>query len=721
MAVTAGVTSMQRSPLCATDLSRVQGTALQMPSPARRRCVKLSVRAPAGRLLLPARPLLPMSSSTSPPPHTAFATAADVAPAMPVSASDALQPGARLGEFEIRGVLGVGGFGIVYHAFDHALEREVALKEYMPASLAARGAGSQISLRSSAHADTFAAGLRSFVNEARLLARFDHPSLVKVYRFWEDNNTAYMVMPLYRGTTLLAARRAMERPPSEAWLRAQLDPLLGAVDTLHQQEVFHRDIAPDNIVMLSEGPRAGQPVLLDFGAARRVIGGQTQNLTAILKPAFAPIEQYAELAHLRQGPWTDLYAVGAVMYHLIGGRAPVPSVTRAVQDELPSARKLAEVLGQVHPGLSYSDNLLDAIDWALALHPADRPQHVPALRDVLDGRATPPRATHRVGEPPGESAPPGPTTAAQATAAQTAGYAPTAALPEASPERPMPAPLPGLPPGDRPRRVWAPWALIGGLVMVSTAALGWWISDRLATATADAPLAASVGAVVPASPDALASAAPPAAEPNATGAALPVTETPQAAPVAAAPAPQPQAAAPAIVPQAPVRAPVRESVREPVRAEAVPGPAPAPAGTQASRAEDPSTAARRAAGERRGENRAENRAESRADSRATPPPDARAETRVEPQTDARPDPLPERRPERRAEPATERVPPARPAARGAPPEPVAASPREACGRRVLFALWRCMQEQCETPRYARHAQCVQWREQEERNRSPGGF
>jgi serine/threonine protein kinase len=120
-------------------------------------------------------------------------------PAPPAARTDklneALPPGTRFGEFEVLGVLGIGGFGVVYLAQDHSLERQVALKEYMPSSLAIRGEGAQITLRTEAYADTYAAGLRSFVNEARLLARFDHPSLLKVYRFWEDNGTAYMVMP----------------------------------------------------------------------------------------------------------------------------------------------------------------------------------------------------------------------------------------------------------------------------------------------------------------------------------------------------------------------------------------------------------------------------------------------------------------------------------------------------------------------------------------------
>ena len=129
-------------------------------------------------------------------------------PPAPASAHhDALPAGTRFHELEIIRVLGAGGFGIVYLARDHSLERDVALKEYMPASLATRGAGAHITVRSGSFAETYAVGLRSFVNEARLLARFDHPSLLKVYRFWEDNNTAYMVMPYLQGRTLRELRR----------------------------------------------------------------------------------------------------------------------------------------------------------------------------------------------------------------------------------------------------------------------------------------------------------------------------------------------------------------------------------------------------------------------------------------------------------------------------------------------------------------------------------
>ncbi|HEX2541917.1 MAG TPA: protein kinase [Caldimonas sp.] len=293
---------------------------------------------------------------------------------------DALPPGTRFGEFEIIRVLGVGGFGIVYLAKDHSLERDVALKEYMPASLAARGLGPQITVRSSAFAETYAIGLRSFVNEARLLARFDHPSLVKVYRFWEDNATAYMVMPYLQGTTLRDTRRAMAHPPNEAWIRSVIAPILSALELLHREGVYHRDIAPDNILLPHDGP----PVLLDFGAARRVISDRTQSLTAILKPSYAPIEQYAEMAQMRQGPWTDLYALGAVIHYLLFGAPPAPATARAVQDDAES------IESRIVPGVS--PLFLEAVSWMLSLRPNQRPQNGEQLRAVLDGSASvPPR------------------------------------------------------------------------------------------------------------------------------------------------------------------------------------------------------------------------------------------------------------------------------------------------------------------------------------------
>ena len=283
----------------------------------------------------------------------------------------ALPTGTRLGEFEITGLVGVGGFGIVYLAHDHSLGRIVALKEYMPSSLAARTAGMSVVVRTQRDADTFAAGMRSFINEARLLAQFDHPSLVKVYRFWEANGTAYMVMPFYEGLTLKQTLLAMSAPPSEDWLMALLDALVDALQVIHRQDCFHRDIAPDNILLLKDG----RPVLLDFGAARRAIGDMAKNLTVILKPGYAPIEQYSEDASVSQGAWTDIYALAAVVHYAITGRPPAPSVTRLLKDSVVPLETSAHG--------KYSSAFLRVVDRALAVRPEQRPQSVGELRTLL--------------------------------------------------------------------------------------------------------------------------------------------------------------------------------------------------------------------------------------------------------------------------------------------------------------------------------------------------
>jgi serine/threonine protein kinase len=307
-----------------------------------------------------------------------------------VPVHDALIPGTRLDEFEIVRVLGTGGFGIVYLARDHVLLRDVAIKEYMPAALAGRGEGVTVSLRAEGFADIFAKGLESFLSEARLLASFDHRSLVKVHRFWRSNATAYMAMQYYSGQTLKDARLHMTSAPDEAWLDAFIQALLGVLELLHGQGVYHRDISPDNILLLEDG----RPVLLDFGSARRVMADGPQSFTAHLKPQFAPLEQYAEESGgMRQGPWTDLYALGATLYFVLTGRAPTPSVVRAVRDVLPT---LASQAGTTIP--SVRGSLLATIDWTLALAPEQRPQSVLSVRRALSGDiAAPPPSPRQLG------------------------------------------------------------------------------------------------------------------------------------------------------------------------------------------------------------------------------------------------------------------------------------------------------------------------------------
>jgi serine/threonine protein kinase len=333
----------------------------------------------------------PRPSSASPAADDdGFAPTVLLQSSHPPASHDALPAGSLVGEYEILDVLGEGGFGIVYLARDPVLDRPVAIKEYLPVALAARSAGGRgITLRAAAHAETFTAGMKSFINEGRMLAHFDHPALVRVHRFWQENRTAYMAMPYYDGETLQARRRRMQQPPDEAWLRRLLDPILGALEVLHAENCYHRDISPDNILVLSE---SGLPVLLDFGAARRVVEDRTQLLTAILKPAFAPIEQYAEGSRVHQGPWTDLYALAAVVRYCMTGNAPLPATVRAVEDQMQPMADIARTISTAFPHLEYSPAFLQAIDWAMAVLPQERPRSVAQLRAALAGTATNPRA-----------------------------------------------------------------------------------------------------------------------------------------------------------------------------------------------------------------------------------------------------------------------------------------------------------------------------------------
>ena len=277
----------------------------------------------------------------------------------------------RLDEFELLEVIGEGGFGIVYRAYDHSLQREVAIKEYMPSMLARRVGDNSVHVRSERLTATFQAGLRSFINEARTLAQFSHPALVRVHRFWEANSTAYMAIQLYRGRTL---RRLAEEEPkkiSEAWLLSMLGPLLGALETLHRSQCFHRDIAPDNIFIQQDD----LPVLLDFGAARKSIADLVDEVAVMVKSGYSPIEQYADDNTLLQGAWTDLYALGAVLYRVVTGHPPPSAVVRSVQDAYVPLSSMGRD--------DLSPAFCAAVDHTLAVHSKDRTQTVAAFAAEL--------------------------------------------------------------------------------------------------------------------------------------------------------------------------------------------------------------------------------------------------------------------------------------------------------------------------------------------------
>ncbi len=300
---------------------------------------------------------------------------------------EALPKGTRIGGYQVIDVLGRGGFGIVYLALDSSLQRQVAIKEYMPSSIAMRCDDQQVWVRSGSDAPAYSAGMNEFLKEAKLLAQFDHSSLARVHSFWEENRTAYMAMPYYDGPTLAAKLRSLPHPPSEDWLRKLLVPLLDALETLHVAMCYHRDISPDNIILLAND----RPVLLDFGVAQRAIGDKTLPLTELLNPAYAPIEQYSESAALPQGPWTDLYALAGVLHFAITGQAPARATVRAIADPQRPLSETLRTLQMQFPALRYSESFLNAIDRTLAVKPQDRPRNVPEFQMLLD-RATPVQA-----------------------------------------------------------------------------------------------------------------------------------------------------------------------------------------------------------------------------------------------------------------------------------------------------------------------------------------
>ncbi len=282
-----------------------------------------------------------------------------------------LPAGYRLHEFEVQSKLGQGGFCIVYKAFDHQLKRVVALKEYMPNGMARRVGNSEVLPQSPRSQEVFDIGLNSFVKEGVTLAKFDHPALVRVYRTFQANGTAYMIMQLVQGKTLEEVARAMPAPPDEAWLLRLLDPLTAALQVVHDERIVHRDIAPDNVMILDG---TNQPLLLDFGAARQVIGDSEQAPTAMLKPSYAPIEQYPDSGQ-PQGAWTDVYALAGVVHRLITGKAPPNSQGRVLKDAY------VPLTGRVTG--KYSARFLKAVDHALKLSPAERTQSIPAFRQEL--------------------------------------------------------------------------------------------------------------------------------------------------------------------------------------------------------------------------------------------------------------------------------------------------------------------------------------------------
>ncbi len=289
-----------------------------------------------------------------------------------------LKPGTILqGKYLIGRALGQGGFGITYLGFDINLNLKLAIKEYMPQDLASRSAGAtQVSVYTSAGYDEqFEYGLNKFLQEARTLAQFEgHPSIVSVRDFFRENETAYIAMSYVEGATLKDYMKESGNKLDVEQAIAIIMPVLDALAEVHAVGILHRDISPDNIFINQKG----QVILIDFGAARQAVSEKGRSLSIILKPGFTPEEQYRSQG--KQGPWTDIYAVGVTLYSMICGQMPPESLDRLAEDSMSPPSQL---------GIAISKPVEATLLKAMAVKATDRFQTVREFQNALLGIAKP--------------------------------------------------------------------------------------------------------------------------------------------------------------------------------------------------------------------------------------------------------------------------------------------------------------------------------------------
>jgi serine/threonine protein kinase len=481
---------------------------------------------------------------------------------------DALPAHYRLHWYELERVLGQGGFGITYLAHDHNLDLPVAIKEYLPIDVAQRRSDASVRPRTQPFDERYRWGLERFIEEARTLARFDHPNIVRVQSVFEANDTAYMVMRYEQGEnlgTLLDRRGTLGQ---DELLRVLL-PIVDGLERVHEAGFIHRDIKPENIHIRADG----SPVLLDFGSAR-FAPGRSRAMTVLVAPGYAPLEQYDGEART-QGPWTDIYGLAATAYRAMAGVPPPDAVLR-VRGRLGSTTDTLVPAASLGQG-RYSAALLAAIDHGLQLAEADRPQSMAAWRDELVGDS---------------SAPPPAAPSAARWAAPTSSHASIVPAP------PVFAPAPVSEAVASARPFGLPFALGAGAIALAGGA--WLLWPRAPSA----PVSPAAGPSAPASRPTDVAAAPPAA--SAVVASAPTTAPMQAPSPVAAPlseaipapavAPPPQAtgrpARTVVAPAGPTAVP---EVRRPAQRDAGKGPdiapsvpatasAPAPAASPASAA-----------------------------------------------------------------------------------------------------------------------------------------
>jgi serine/threonine protein kinase len=286
-----------------------------------------------------------------------------------------LQPGYELHWYRIESVLGKGAFGITYLAHDINLDRQVAIKEYLPSQFAVRNDDLTVSPATEGHKEDFEWGLKRFISEAKILTKFEHSNLVRVFNVFEMNNSAYMVMNYEVGKSLQQLLKSKIKL-TESELMKIVIPLLSGMEVMHAKGFVHRDIKPGNIFIRTDG----SPVLLDFGSARQTRGerGQemseeAQTVTTLVSPGYAPIEQYGSSGN-RQGPWTDIYGLGATIYKAITGKMPASAIDRS-EVIVHDMKDCYLPVSNLNNG-RYTNQFLAAIDHALAFKADDRPQNV---------------------------------------------------------------------------------------------------------------------------------------------------------------------------------------------------------------------------------------------------------------------------------------------------------------------------------------------------------
>lgn len=283
----------------------------------------------------------------------------------------ALPPGTVLaGDYRIGRVLGAGGFGITYLAEELSLARLVAIKEYFPVDFAARDGDLAAQPRSEECRSDYQWGLDRFLDEARTLALFDHPNIVRVHRYFKDRNAGFIVLSYEDGQSLKAWLKSLGRAPRQMEIDQLLAPLLDALEIVHAADYLHRDIAPDNIIIRPDR----SPVLIDFGSARTDIAQHSRTVSALVKPGYSPFEQYATTSR-QQGPWSDIYSLAATLYQAVTGKRPPDAPSRMVEDDLVPSRDAA--LSAYRPGF------LAAIDSALVLDVTARPRSIGDWRKAL--------------------------------------------------------------------------------------------------------------------------------------------------------------------------------------------------------------------------------------------------------------------------------------------------------------------------------------------------